>query len=389
MKDFSELSPEQVNDIIERYYNGEGAEKLIKEYDLDTHHSYLYKLFPPEITDNLCEYCNVPMLKPREAKSSAAYKYDIPVRMYCPKCLHKPYSYCSCDNCLKKARSKNESMRAKIVKTYSLDYEPIKLSEMSFTTRVFLGALVRAVVNEDLYNVLPYTESHKILSPTSELDAVIYKHLRSKHVILVDPSSPLDSFDIKSPDFPNTFYVFKVKYLLNLSYPTNKKELFDEIISPQFYNPFLMAEEALDIWKTIALHECLEYLKYRLEAVRFDFTPGEKSNAIFRNLLKDYSVSQIYAIIWHCISDASRDFQEHRMSRTQAGNSVVSRCQKYGERAKHSNWEIAKYSRIRDLPQSEISLYFFNQVVKIGNKGFDNIPNLSDLGDELIENEES
>ena len=77
------------------------------------------------------------------------------------------------------------------------------------------------------------------------------------------------------------------------------------------------------------------------------------------------------------------------MSRTQAGNSVVSRCQKYGERAKHSNWEIAKYSRIRDLPQSEISLYFFNQVVKIGNKGFDNIPNLSDLGDETIENEES
>ena len=38
-----------------------------------------------------------------------------------------------------------------------------------------------------------------------------------------------------------------------------------------------------------------------------------------------------------------------------------------------------QFNRIEDLPQSEISAFFFNQVVKIGDKGFYRVPNYTDL----------
>ena len=270
-------------------------------------------------------------------------------------------------------------MKEAIRQAYSTDYAPIDTSNLSFNLRVFLGALVRTAVKEDLYNVIPYEATTKILAPTTALTAEIYRCLSNKRVILVDPSSPLECFDIESKDFPNTYYMFKVKYTLNLLYPTNKNDLFLSIISPQFYSKS-MADEALKLWRKIAVQECIEYLLEQLNAVRFGFSPGEKTEAIFNTLLDDFSVSQIYAIIWSCVAYASRDYQERRMSRSQAANSVVSRCQKYGEKAKLSNWEIKRFARLRDRPQSELSQYFFNQVVKIGDAGFDHKPNLIDLG---------
>ena len=380
MKDFSELSADQVNDIVNRYYNGESATNLIEEYELNARPNNLYKFFPPEVLDELCEYCHVNLLKERESKSSHHYHWMNSDSVYCPKCSHKPLtSFCSCNNCLEKARIKRENMKEAIKQAYSTEYAPIDISTLSFDLRVFLGALVRTAVKEDLYNVIPYEDSTKILAPTTELNAEIYRSLSRNRIILVDPSSPLECFDIKSKDFPNVYYMFKVKYTLNLLYPTNKNDLFLSIISPQFYSKS-MADDALKMWRKIAVQECIEYLIYQLDAVRFEFSPGEKTEAIFNTLLDNFSVSQIYAIIWSCVAYASRDYQERRMSRSQAANSVVSRCQKYGEKAKLSSWELKRFARLRDLPQSELSQYFFNQVVKIGDAGFDHKPNLTDLG---------
>lgn len=64
-KDLSHLSDENIQSLMSRYYNGESASKLIKEYNISTStsSSNLYKLFPPEIFDNYtCEYCNGPLV---------------------------------------------------------------------------------------------------------------------------------------------------------------------------------------------------------------------------------------------------------------------------------------------------------------------------------------
>ena len=96
----------------------------------------------------------------------------------------------------------------------------------------------------------------------------------------MSPQSPLDAFDIDSEDFPNTFYIYRVTYFLNLIFPANKKDLFTEILDPSYYCPE-NADEAVILWKEIAVAECIEYLQYQLDKVNFEFTPGEKTYKTF------------------------------------------------------------------------------------------------------------
>ena len=91
-------------------------------------------------------------------------------------------------------------------------------------------------------------------------------------------------------------------------------------------------------------------------------------------MLEDFSVSQIFAIIYNCVSNASRYCLERNVSRKQAAHSVITRCERYGERAISQNWTINRYGRLKDLSQSSLSSYFFYKVIQIGELGFDDVP---------------
>lgn len=106
----------------------------------------------------------------------------------------------------------------------------------------------------------------------------------------------MEAFPTDSEDFPNTFYTYEVTYFLNLVFPPNKQDLFTEILNPSYYSADY-ADEALALWKEIAVAECIEYLQYQLDKVNFEFTPGEKTYKTFEIILNDFSVSQVYGII--------------------------------------------------------------------------------------------
>jgi len=173
-------------------------------------------------------------------------------------------------------------------------------------------------------------------------------------------------------------YAYKVVYNLNLKLPPNKRDLFAEILNPNYY-----CEEhkdaALELWKRIALSECIEYLQLNFSKVKFTFSPGEKTYTTFEILLEDFSVSQIYGIIWKAVSDAYRRYLEENITKKHAANSVIGSCERYAERAKINNWDMTKYSRAKELPQSALSLLFFNKVLRIGEKGFNVPPSITEL----------
>ena len=98
-------------------------------------------------------------------------------------------------------------------------------------------------------------------------------------------------------------------HFLNLVFPKNKQDLFTEILNPSYYSADY-ADEALELWKEIAVAECIEYLQYQLDKVNFEFTPGEKTYKTFEIILNDFSVSQIYGIIWRSVADASKLYLE-------------------------------------------------------------------------------
>lgn len=375
----------QIESLMNKYYNGVKASDIIKEYNIDTTSSKLYTLFPPIICEDIiCPVCNEPMYKERDSKSSYSWNKKKP---FCAICGHTDGIICKCNYCIaerEKVRKLNEERkvrilqekREKIKKVYDLNIVPVNYSELNFREKVFLGALLRTSLSEDMEVILPLNDAERELAPTIGYIKEILSYLIGRGIISVDPNSSIDAFfdsnEEKDIEFPNVYYITMVKYRINIVGDEDIKNILSKIINPKSFSDE-DKEDALNIWKEIALEECIEYFEYQMEGVRFDFNIGEKTIAIFKDLLENFSVSQIYGIIYKSVANATKYYQESSVSKKQAANSVIGGCQRYAERAMINNWELAKYSRIKELPQSMISEFFFDRVIGVGSLGF-NMP---------------
>ena len=364
----------QIESLMNKYYNGVKASDIIKEYNIDTTSSKLYTLFPPIICEDIiCPVCNEPMYKERDSKSSYSWNKKKP---FCAICGHTDEIICKCNYCIaerEKVRKLNEERkvrilqekREKIKKVYDLNIVPVNYSELNFREKVFLGALLRTSLSEDMEVILPLNDAERELAPTIGYIKEILSYLIGRGVISVDSNSSIDAFldsnEEKDIEFPNVYYITMVKYRINIVGDEEIKNILSKIINPKSFSD-ADKEDALNIWKEIALEECIEYFEYQMKSVRFDF-----------NILENFSVSQIYGIIYKSVANATKYYQESSVSKKQAANSVIGGCQRYAERAMINNWELAKYSRIKELPQSMISEFFFDRVIGVGSLGF-NMP---------------
>ena len=105
-------------------------------------------------------------------------------------------------------------------------------------------------------------------------------------------------------------------------------------------------------------------------ATTFYFKKSKPIRQTFEIILNDFSVSQIYGIIWRAVADASKLYLEKGISKKHAANSVIGARERYAERVKINGRDLTQYNRIKDLPQSELSLFYFNRVLGIGEMGF-------------------
>ena len=117
----------------------------------------------------------------------------------------------------------------------------------------------------------------------------------------------------------------------------------------------------------------------------FDFQPGEKTRQLFKQLLRDFSVAQIYGIIYRSVANASKYYMQQGVTKKRAANSVIGRCRRYAEKAIFKDWELTQFVRRKDLPQSELSAFYFNRVLRIGEKGFQEKPSIHLLQKDNIE----
>ena len=164
-------------------------------------------------------------------------------------------------------------------------------------------------------------------------------------------------------------------YILNINYDLNLDNLIKKIINPDYYN-LENINDAYNLWKDIAINECIEYLIYQIKQINFEFNPADKTYNIIELMLENFSVSQIYNIIDKSVKNASKFYLEKKVSKQHAANSIIGGCERYANRAIVEKWDLTRYRRNYDLPQSEISEFFFNKVIKIGNLGFDISPNI-------------
>lgn len=80
--------------------------------------------------------------------------------------------------------------------------------------------------------------------------------------------------------------------------------------------------------------EALEYLGFQMRQRRFDFTPSEKTVDLLTGLLEEFSLGQVFRMIWSGAVGAADYYQRGDVSRPQAANSAVTRIRTYAERAR-------------------------------------------------------
>lgn len=253
------------------------------------------------------------------------------------------------------------------------------VESLNLKERMFIGAFLRESLDEnsDTINV---SNSINPIAPSYKYQFNILSNLEDNLLIYI--SSETDHRFITLSDDDNGSFrydVMNVDYSLNVVNELSSDNVINLLIFPEKINN-VNQDDIIEFWKEIALYECIEYLEWSVESLfSTEYRVGKKTNLVFLNLLNNFSVSQIYGIIYKATNNALRYYHENRISKRQAINTIVGNALNFGERAISNNWDLSKYSRIKSCPQSSLSKIFFDRYLKIGYDGFNEVPRKVDI----------
>jgi tetratricopeptide (TPR) repeat protein len=253
---------------------------------------------------------------------------------------------------------------------------PTPFETLSVRQRLYLGAVLRLCLTEDQSSIRSLDESNGKLGPILEYENSILRSLWHDRLLAADPKSEASALFLGEKGDPR-IQLRGVRWLLNVS---SISGLSREQILHRLLNPEPLAddelEEATSLWREVALEESLEYFSVRKDRVSLPIEIGEKTRDYFEELLKDYSVGQVYTIIFKAISWALTVQREKGLPDKHAANIAASCCKTYGEKAKQEGWNLKVCRRDFDCPQSIVSQMLFEPMLGIGQAGFENRPGL-------------
>jgi hypothetical protein len=280
----------------------------------------------------------------------------------------------------RKAREAVENeLRKKIREVYDLsNRQPVDVQSLSLTDAIYLISILRGAY-ENLTKIIPISMLEQPLSADKDFSTEIIKHLHESRLIYVHPDTEPEAF---VNDDISQFYIYHVYYAppISQSTPDDPKSLVTELhklVNDEWSEEW--CQEALGIWKKVALSECKEYLLFVLDEHHFEFSPGENTTQYLEYALENFSTAQVFNTIWRAAKDAAAYYQREKISKRQAANAAIASIQKYSERAIAENWEIKPYKRNYKCPQTIISEVLYNFALKLGEDGFQSIPNIETI----------
>jgi hypothetical protein len=228
----SHLTKDEINELIEFYYLGENIGELIKAYRINTDRHNLSYLFPPQVLEDIkCKYCGFPMWKDRFSRSNRRNNIA-----YCPNCRHKDTPDCQCENCRKLQQEllqkQHEIKKANLLKTINMDlYNPLHYCDIHDEYKIYLGALVRAGLSENLAYIIPLDSFSEKFTPFPSFDKEIIDKLYYSHIIEISPHSSLDCFTNVTEKGDFRFYPRKVFWHINLYYIDSTEQFLSKLIN--------------------------------------------------------------------------------------------------------------------------------------------------------------
>ena len=331
--------------------------------------------------NSVCPYCKI------ETVIQDGGLADLHV---CTECGHK-VSYgqwvamCDCDNC-KALELKKEGQKQKTIENELKLLKEFGQSGGEFPTSIedkvaLLTMLFYLKHDEKVVFDRAISLQDNPFSPTDELTNSLLNSLFQNYVINIYVCEyNLDLIDIVRTEKGlniryNKSNLKKIHFSLkeHLSRLTELEEWLLKIEK----HP-LLDEELLMFWKKIAHEELVQYLYHLFDEfnINNDYV-GDAVMESVRSILNNFSVSQGMAILYTCVKDVIAFKSKKGVSLKHAINTIPTYIENAIAKRLSGEWNAREFSRNYELPQSAISITFFDRILKIGNKGFTCKPDIN------------
>lgn len=381
------LSSEEIEEVYARYMAGEKNSVLVREYKISVSPNRLINFLPPKLLyETLCVYCGTPMLKRRRSKTAGVYGAP-PAECY--HCGHKVYEEgrswgvksCDCKACINLVKERElkelEEKRYKILALYDVSHQSaLHYDKLGFFQKLVLLTLLRMQTGENFEFIQPLDDLSKSehFTPTRKMDVDSLSGLYQCNALIVDPLSPINSFSEK--DNFESFYTNKVRWIPNVTL-NGKERAEGEALFNAIYQELRVGvrpgweSELSDLLYKIAQEEVLQYIECQAEELNVTFVAEDKTRRVTRQLLHDFSVSEIYYFAKKSVENAHLYYSKGlAKNKRHAANTIPNKMLSLGERALNEGWNTYKYNRISRVPRSHISRILYDFLIQDEDAGF-------------------
>jgi hypothetical protein len=368
------LTPDRIDELVARYYaRTDKVGDLMKEFGISGNPSSFLSLLPPIVhVGQHCHFCSaIAMVSDRTTRDRT--DRAIP---YCPTCRHVSEGGCRCANCERLRASSRAELETKKRAAIEKSFPPARAVErqpegLTQTSALYILALLRHSVTEDLRWASPYQDKKEPLVPTWEMRKDVVQALLQAGLIGVSAKSATDAFvyDDAVSHCPS-FYLNKViwEFLPGMSADAKRQFVFrlEQLVRNGPW-PDGWATETDVLWRTIAKAECFEYYTLMLDQRGFEAEIGPKTHAVFDDLLTKFSIGQIFYMTWSTARNTTDFIVKEGTPKYIAKNFFIGAIQRMADRAIAEKWDLRHSRRDYARPQSYVSAVFFDAFIKVGD----------------------
>ncbi len=370
------LSTEQLHSLVTRFYQGESAKNLVKEFGIACTAAKLHSIMPPAlISGRLCPACGVQMQIAAVNRASSRYGY-LPIVVRCSACEHYEHASCGCAYCVRARQQlaeNEENRRRDLIREFlggdgEIESAPRTVASLSLREAVAFISMVRACgyINETTLGSIDFSGTP--LSPTYEYSQELIELLRNSRLIQASLQSSTHAFTFNESEITHIYFERLSWDLL----VTDAKELVRELENVALSGnwPASWHEESEALWSELAFAEAIQFFALCSQQRGWRPNLGDATNAMLKNLLRDHSVAQCYRIVWTGAQQTADYKVRKNISNPHAANVLIGACQRWADRARVENWEVKPFRRNFELPRTVVSYVLHDVFFKIGERGF-------------------
>lgn len=360
------LTSEQIDTLIKAYYAKTKVSDLIHLFNIDCARHQLYKLFPPEISSELCPNCGSVMVLPRI--SQGGYRNEYKNGLRCSLCQHRKTRACSCAYCSKtrKQQKKKPSIRPQAPSRNG--HHSLKAADLSLEQAVSLLSLMQCYGPAKIKNSMRFRLSNfskMPFAPSGGYGEDLLSRLIEAGLVKISGQANTKFIALSKNKMAITFNA-------QWSLPdTFSSELIHDIearvVECDWPTPWY--EQVSDLALDIALAECREFYDYCAAKRMFPEANEHSITAMLRNLLEDFSTEQCFRIIQSCAQYASDFMVKQTATPRQAADYMIGACQRWADKARANNWVVPAFRRNFHCPRSMVNYMLYNFILKTHDDG--------------------